>query len=153
MLSCWSHWTRTSSKGSLKLRLRQPGWESAPPSQTPLNSSGRKGSLSPLAWGRAPIWKGFKSFGGGVHNWETGGTWDWQADQCSGCSHAVVLLACCGKKGAELNGEALHLPVNLCSYSHLWLCPIICYEEGLNKTPCVCANCSCFNPHTPSGLK
>lgn len=30
----------------------------------------------------------------------------------------VVVLVCCGKEGAELNGEALDLLFSLCFYSH-----------------------------------
>ncbi len=36
------------------------------------------------------------------------------------CSNAVDVPVCHDEEGAELQGEALHLPVNLCSYSHLW---------------------------------
>ena len=35
-------------------------------------------------------------------------------------SNAAVVLVCYGEERAELKGEALDLPVNLCYYPHLW---------------------------------
>ncbi|KAK3517424.1 hypothetical protein QTP70_009918 [Hemibagrus guttatus] len=39
---------------------------------------------------------------------------------CSDSSNAVYVPVCCGEEGAEPEDEALDLPVNLRSYSHLW---------------------------------
>ncbi len=45
-----------------------------------------------------------------------------EIDRRSGAASAVMrLMVCRGEEGAELQGKALDLPVNLRSYSHLWL--------------------------------
>lgn len=40
-------------------------------------------------------------------------------DRCSFCSDTVDVPVCCGRKGAALQGEALNLPVDQHSHSHL----------------------------------
>ncbi|KAK3509336.1 hypothetical protein QTP70_029059 [Hemibagrus guttatus] len=49
------------------------------------------------------------------------GRMDHEIDRRIGAVAAVYVPVCCGEEGAEPEGKALDLPVNLRSYSHLWL--------------------------------
>lgn len=48
------------------------------------------------------------------------GRMEQEIDRQISCSNAVNVLVCCGEEGAELEGKALDLPVDLHSSSHLW---------------------------------
>ncbi|TWW60989.1 hypothetical protein D4764_05G0010790 [Takifugu flavidus] len=57
---------------------------------------------------------------GVVHERGKNGAGDRQVDRCGICSNADSALVHCGEERAEPKGEALDLPVDLHSYSHLW---------------------------------
>ncbi len=51
------------------------------------------------------------------------GRLEWEIDRRIGATSAVMQVdvpVCRGEEGAELQGQALDLPVNLRSHSHLW---------------------------------
>lgn len=55
-----------------------------------------------------------------VYDWGSVGSWERSVDWCCEGSNAVVAPECRGETGAVPKGEALDLPVDLCSDLHLW---------------------------------
>ncbi len=75
-----------------------------------------KAGLPTSGWWRAPAASGGVSVSGGlVHEWGKDEMGDWKTVN----GNAVDVPVCRGEEGAELQGGALDLPVNLCSYTHL----------------------------------